>query len=56
MDHPELGRVIEGEVRRYLLRGFPFALFYVPSDDEIVVLACLHGASDPNTWPSSGAA
>jgi plasmid stabilization system protein ParE len=39
-----------GEVRRVVLRRFPYSLIYVPSDDEIVVLACVHGRRNPARW------
>jgi toxin ParE1/3/4 len=54
--HPELGSHIEGEVRRFLLHGFPYGVFYLIEPTEVVVLACLHGARDPKGWPTTGAA
>ncbi len=54
--HPEVGHEVEGSVRRYLLRGFPYALFYLVYKTEVVVVACMHGARDPESWPSGRAA
>jgi len=42
-------RVI-GRARRALLRDFPQALFYIATDDEIVVVACTHGRRHPKRW------
>jgi plasmid stabilization system protein ParE len=42
-------RVI-GPARRALLRDFPQALFYIATDDEIVIVACTHGRRHPKRW------
>jgi plasmid stabilization system protein ParE len=38
------------QVRRVLLKRFPYCLFYVLMDDTIFVLACFHGKLDPKRW------
>jgi plasmid stabilization system protein ParE len=43
---------VHGDMRRALLRRFPYCVFYLVSEHEIVVLACLHGHRDPETWKS----
>ena len=48
--NPEQGRAIEGAIRRILMRGFPFSLFYALYPDQAVVIACLHGARSPREW------
>jgi plasmid stabilization system protein ParE len=40
-----------GSVRRALLRRFPFAVFYISRDDEVLVLRVIHAARSPETWP-----
>jgi plasmid stabilization system protein ParE len=42
-------RVI-GRARRALLRDFPQALFYIATEDEIVIVACTHGRRHPKRW------
>jgi plasmid stabilization system protein ParE len=43
--------VIHRNVRRALLRRFPYALMFVIEDDETVtVIACFHGSRDPAHW------
>lgn len=37
-------------VRRGLLHRFPFAVFYVHGDDEIIVLRIIHTARSPHQW------
>jgi plasmid stabilization system protein ParE len=44
--HPVLFR----DIRRYLLKRFPYALFYRVYPDAIVVVACMHGRRDPLHW------
>jgi plasmid stabilization system protein ParE len=37
-----------GQMRRALLRRFPYGVIYRPSDDEIVIVACAHGRRNPD--------
>jgi plasmid stabilization system protein ParE len=36
--------------RRAIVARFRFNLIYVVRDNEIVILACLHGRRDPQRW------
>ena len=36
--------------RSLLLSGFPFRLVYVPSSDEVLVLAVAHSGRKPGYW------
>lgn len=47
---PEAYPVVHEDVRRLLIRRFPFALFYFLEPDEIIVFACFHGRRDPSSW------
>lgn len=38
------------EVRRALMRKFPYALFYLIKEESIVVVACFHAKRDPIDW------
>ena len=43
--------VIYRNVRRTLLRRFPYALmFVIEPDDTLTVIACFHGSRDPAHW------
>jgi plasmid stabilization system protein ParE len=44
--------IVHRDIRRALLRRFPYCVFYFVSDQEIVVLACVHGHRDPEAWQS----
>jgi plasmid stabilization system protein ParE len=48
---PRLYTEIHGNVRRSLLRRFPYGIFYIVVEDTVVVLAILHQARNPDRWP-----
>ena len=52
---PESYPVVHGEIRRALLRRFPYAVFYLLRDDAVIVIACLHGRRHPRRWQGRGA-
>jgi len=47
---PEMYAVVYKEVRRGLLRRFPYGIFYIVEADQIIVLACFHARRDPKQW------
>ncbi|MGD9889612.1 MAG: type II toxin-antitoxin system RelE/ParE family toxin [Halothiobacillaceae bacterium] len=48
--HPQSYMRIDGDFRRVLLRKFPYALIYLPSPDELLVVAFFHQQREPGTW------
>ena len=42
--------VVHRNVRRGLCRRFPYAVYFVTTDDETLVLAVLHQAVDARRW------
>ena len=46
-DNPEHFRRVRGEIRRAVLRRFPYTIHFLPEPDRIVVLAVFHGKRDP---------
>jgi plasmid stabilization system protein ParE len=42
--------IVFKNVRRALLRRFPYNVIYSASDDEILIVACIHGRRDPKRW------
>ena len=50
-DNPRLHAEIHKNVRRALLRRFPYGLFYLIEAEAVVVLAVLHHSRSPNLWP-----
>ena len=49
-ENPRSGPKVHGEIRRALLRRFPYCIFYIVEGDEVIVLGCLHGHRDPRRW------
>lgn len=50
--HPELYPVVYKDVRRAVIRRFPYGIFYRLMGEEIVVIGVLHGRRDPSRWQS----
>ena len=48
--NPLASPVMYQEIRRALLRKFPYAIFYIVKEERIIVLACFHAKRDPIDW------
>jgi len=48
--NPLLHPVVHRDVRRALLRRFPYGVFYVPGEDCITILAIFQLSRDPTRW------
>jgi plasmid stabilization system protein ParE len=48
--HPKAAPKIKQDIRRRLLKRFPFGILYVATVDEIVVLAVMHLRRRPGYW------
>jgi plasmid stabilization system protein ParE len=48
--HPLAYPVVFAGVRRAVLRKFPYSVVYAVSDDNILIIACIHGRRDPKRW------
>lgn len=47
---PEQFRQLRGEIRRAMVRRFPFAILFAADDEAVVVLSVFHGSRDPADW------
>lgn len=47
---PAAWTTVEGEIKRILLRRFPFGLLYILRNDEIYILAVMNLNRNPNYW------
>ena len=47
---PEMYAVLHKDIRRGLLRRFPYGIFYLAEQEQIVILACFHARRDPKQW------
>ena len=48
--HPKAAPKIRQDIRRRLLKRFPFGILYINTVDEIVVLAVMHLRRRPGYW------
>jgi toxin ParE1/3/4 len=52
VQNPLQYQVVLRRGRRAPVGIFPYGLFYRVSDDEVVVVGCLHGSRHPRHWRS----
>lgn len=50
VEHPHAFRVIDKGVRKAPIKRFLFDIYYLPSDEEIVVVAIMHRRRHPDSW------
>ena len=50
VSHPKAASKVKKDIRRRLLKRFPFGILYVATIDEIVVLAVMHLRRRPGYW------
>ena len=50
LNGPEVWRVVEDDVRRYLIRRFPYGIYYTIEGDAVVIWAVKHLHRDPDYW------
>jgi plasmid stabilization system protein ParE len=48
--HPKAAPKVKQDIRRRLLKRFPFGVLYVATTDEIVVVAVMHLRRRPGYW------
>ena len=47
---PQQFRVLEGEVRRCLVRVFPYSVLYTIEPDFVLIIAVAHARREPGYW------
>jgi plasmid stabilization system protein ParE len=48
--NPQLHAVVFKDVRKAVVRRFPYSVFYRVEPSQVVVLAVFHGRRDPGIW------
>ena len=43
---------VHGEMRRAILRRFPYGVFFRTTTDEVIILGVVHGRRHPRLWRS----
>jgi len=49
---PAVWRIMEDDVRRYLIRRFPYGIYYTIEGDLIIIWAVKHLHRHPDYWQS----
>lgn len=50
LDAPNRWRVVEADVRRVILRRFPYGIYYRVAGEELRILAVKHHSRHPDYW------
>jgi len=48
--NPRQYPVVHKNIRRALTRRFPYEVFFIAGDEDVVVLAVFHAKRDPKRW------
>jgi toxin ParE1/3/4 len=51
-EEPQRWRVFEGDVRRYLVHVFPYAILFSTEREHILIIAVMHCSREPGSWKS----
>ena len=46
--------LVHRQIRRALIRKFPYGIFYIVENSKIIVIACFHAKRDPKQWQDRG--
>lgn len=49
---PKAHTVVHRGARRFLLERFPYGLYYRLAGEDMIIVACMHAARDPEMWRS----
>jgi len=50
LTYPEAWQIVEEDVRRCLIRRFPFGIYYCTEGDRIMIYAVMHMSRDAKYW------
>ncbi|MGE5514464.1 MAG: type II toxin-antitoxin system RelE/ParE family toxin [Bacteroidota bacterium] len=53
-EHPQQFPRVHREIRRAVLRKFPYALYFRVLPDAVQVIACFHASRNPRRWHERG--
>ncbi len=51
-EHAERFPIIHRDIRRALLRRFPYSVFYRVKAGHVIVVGCFHSKRNPRLWQS----
>lgn len=50
LTYPSAWQIVEDNVRRYLIKRFPFGIYYCIETDHIMIYAVMHMSRKPHFW------
>ncbi len=50
LTYPGAWQIVEEDVRRYLIKRFPFGIYYCIESNRIMIYAVMHMSRDPKYW------
>jgi toxin ParE1/3/4 len=50
LESPNTWPIVEEDVRRHLIKRFPFGIYYTIEDDYILIMAVMHMSRRPGYW------
>jgi toxin ParE1/3/4 len=50
LEYPEGWQIVEDDVRRHLIKQFPFGIYYIIEGDYIHIMAVMHMNREPDYW------
>ena len=50
VENPDRWRVLEDDVRRCLVRVFPYSVLYTVEPEYVLIIAIMHGKREPGYW------
>lgn len=49
-ENPELYAEVYGNVRRALCKRFPYSIYFIKTDKDVVIIGVLHQRRNPGAW------
>ena len=50
LTYPGAWQIVGQDVRRYLIKRFPFGIYYCIEGDRVMIYAVMHMSRDPQYW------
>jgi plasmid stabilization system protein ParE len=50
--HPKLHSMVYKDVRKAVVKQFPFVVLYREEESEVIVISVFHASRDPSIWQS----
>ena len=50
LEAPDRWRILEEDVRRYLVHRFPYGILYTIEDGYVLIVAMMHLSREPGYW------